>query len=135
MYNIDIYNFLEKIQNIKSDTESNLIIKDLILDLSKETENKDLVIEILNMEKINSSFFKKNTCNASCKKKEHFCTICQEYIKKGEHKIKLCNCGHIFHKKCLNKYLKMQRTNFECPVCRESYKKMLYNIAENNCEL
>lgn len=133
MYNIDIYNFLQKIQNIKSDKKSIPIIKDLILDISNNLDDKDTVIEIVNMEKINRTFFKSNKVSNCDNKCTHFCTLCQENIKKGEHKIRLCKCSHIFHKKCLNKYLKIQKTNFECPVCRESYKKMLCNIAENKC--
>jgi len=31
-------------------------------------------------------------------------------------------CGHIFHEKCLDKWLK---TKTQCPYCRESVKEML----------
>jgi len=135
MSNIDIYNFIDKIKNRKNSNATNLLIKDLIFDLSKENQNNNLVIEIINIEKINRSFFKMNKIEDKQNNKLHFCTICQDDIKKGEHKLKLCTCKHIFHKKCLNKFLKIKKTNLECPVCRESYKKILSGIAENKCEL
>jgi len=129
MYNLDIYKFLQKIQQIKSDNKSLPIIKDIILDLSNNSDNEDTLIEIVNMEKVNRKFFKEKTQNIKCKKKL-FCTICQNNLKKGEHKVKLCNCGHVFHRKCLSKYMKIKKTNFECPNCKESYKEMLCNIAD-----
>jgi hypothetical protein len=134
MSKIDIYDFIDKIQNLKYKNKAKPLLKNLILDLSKENHN-NLIIEIINIEKINRSFFKMNKMNKMNKSEIYFCTICQENIKKGEHKTELCNCKHIFHKKCLNKYLKIQKTNFECPICRESYKKMLNKIVENKCEL
>jgi len=135
MYNLDIYHFLNKINKINLDNNSVNIIKDLVLDLSKnKSKNNNLVIEIINIEKINRTFFKMNKNNENSNQ-IHFCTICQNNIKKGEHKTKLCNCNHIFHKKCLNKCLKIQKINFKCPICRESYKKILHDIAENKCEL
>lgn len=133
MYNM--YEILEKIQKVNIENKSESLIKDLVLDLSKDNLNNNLVVEIINIEKINRTFFKMNKLTNNNSNKIHFCTICQENIKKGEHKTQLCNCDHIFHKKCLNKYLKIHKTNFECPICRESYKKILNNIAEKKCEL
>ena len=131
MHNLDVYKFIEKINKLNIDKKSLNIVKDLVLDLSQD-ESNDIVLDIVNIENINRNFFKSNKPKDSgCK----FCTICQEDIKKGEHKTQLCECKHIFHKKCLNKYLKIQKMNFECPVCRHSYKKMFYKIAENSCDL
>ena len=134
MNTLDIYNFIDKINKQKIDNNSMNIVKDIVLDLSKNNlKNNNLVIEIINIEKINRSFFKKNKDKNS--NKVHFCTICQDNIKKRQHKTKLCNCNHIFHKKCLSNYLKIQKINFECPICKESYRKILHEIVENNCEL
>jgi hypothetical protein len=130
-----MYEILEKIQNLGKKKNSDKILNDFVLNLSKESVENNLVFEIVNIEKVNKSFFKMNKMNNSNSKEIHFCTICQENIKKGEHKVKLCNCDHVFHKKCLNKHLKINKTNFECPICRESYKTILHQIAENNCEL
>jgi hypothetical protein len=46
-------------------------------------------------------------------KSEEECTICCEN-KKYSKKVKLI-CGHIFHKKCIEKYRKI---SLECPLCR-----------------
>lgn len=43
------------------------------------------------------------------------CTVCSETYKTGEYKRKL-NCGHTFHKKCVDKWLKV---HFRCPLCRQ----------------
>jgi len=134
MHNLDVYKFFEKINKLKIDNKSLSIVKDLVLDLSKEN-NEELVIEIINLEKVNRNFFKKNKEEKSKVAQNKFCAICQENIKKGEHKTQLCDCKHTFHKKCLNRYLKVQKTNFECPVCRCSYKKLFYKLADNSCDL
>lgn len=134
MHNLDVYKFFEKINKLKFDNKSLNIIKDLVLDLS-ENNDSDVVIDIVNLENVNRNFFKKNKESMNKNNTDKFCTICQDTIKKGEHKTQLCDCKHTFHKKCLNKYLKVQKINFECPVCRCSYKKMFYKIADNSCEL
>ena len=134
MHNLNVYKFIDKINKLKIDKKSMNILKDLVLDLSNE-KNEDLVIEIINIEKVNKNFFKKNKYTNNKKSHDKFCTICQENIKKGEHKTQLCDCKHTFHKKCLNKYLSVQKTDFECPVCKHSYKQMFYKLADNSCNL
>ena len=131
MHNLDINKFIKKICESKLDKKSNKIIKDLILDIKKDNDNVSL--QILEMEKINTNFFKKSNCKNTVNDK--FCTICQNNIKKGEHKVILCKCNHIFHRKCLNKYLKLEKINFSCPNCKYSYKNMLNKIAEESCSL
>ncbi len=42
------------------------------------------------------------------------CSICQEEYKTKEYKREL-NCDHVFHKKCIDKWLK---THLTCPCCR-----------------
>ena len=64
--------------------------------------------------------------------KKIICTFCQDNIKSREHKITLDKCGHCFHKKCLNKYLKITKINFKCPICLVSYKKSFCNIIKND---
>ena len=134
MYNLDIYKFLDKINRLKIDNKSMEIIKDVILDLSQE-KNDDLIINIVNIENVNRSFFKSNGSSQSLKSDCNFCSICRETYKKGEHKTKLCNCNHVFHKKCLNKYMKYNGMNLECPLCKKSYKNLLCDIADSSCEI
>ena len=102
--------------------------KDVIVSTIKniiEEDNK-LNIKLIKMEKINSIFFK-NMKSDKCINK--FCSICQENIKSKEHKVKLDTCGHYFHKKCLNKYLKTCLTKFSCPNCKSNFNEKMKNIA------
>ena len=41
------------------------------------------------------------------------CIICLEYMTKGD-KIKILECGHIYHYNCINDWFKIKR---ECPLC------------------
>lgn len=132
MHNLDIYNFIEKINKINIDNKSYRVVKNLISDLSNELDS-DLIVDVVNIEKVNRQFFKMNKNTKICN--DNFCTICQNTIKKGEHKTQLCDCNHIFHKKCLSKYLKLNKMNFDCPNCKKSYKKLLNKIAETSCDL
>jgi len=42
------------------------------------------------------------------------CSICFNENKK--YRNLTCSCGHTFHKKCINKWLKAENT---CPLCRK----------------
>jgi hypothetical protein len=48
------------------------------------------------------------------------CNICCEDYITGQYKRTLPNCNHIFHKKCVDKWLK---TKSNCPICRNELKK------------
>lgn len=50
------------------------------------------------------------------------CSICHDNFKVNEYKRELNLCGHIFHKKCIDKWF-LNNTNLECPLCRQSYEK------------
>ena len=45
------------------------------------------------------------------------CSICLEECKTST---KQLTCGHVFHKKCINKWLNKKKT---CPLCREKIRK------------
>ena len=47
---------------------------------------------------------------------ESNCLICIEDFKEGEYKRELPKCHHVYHKKCIDKWLKKSAT---CPVCRD----------------
>ena len=48
------------------------------------------------------------------------CNICCEDYIVGQYKRTLPSCNHIFHKKCVDKWLK---TKSNCPICRSELKK------------
>lgn len=41
------------------------------------------------------------------------CLICLEYMIKGD-KIKILECGHVYHYNCIKEWFKRKR---ECPLC------------------
>lgn len=49
------------------------------------------------------------------------CSVCFEDIKSCEN-IKL-NCGHIYHKKCIGEWMKL---NSSCPMCRAEITEEVY---------
>ena len=54
------------------------------------------------------------------------CAICLDGYKYGEFKRTMTKCTHIFHKKCIDKWLADSK-KMHCPVCRTSYDN------NNNC--
>ena len=46
-----------------------------------------------------------------------FCLICQQDINFCHEEISVLNCGHLFHKKCLQQWLE---TNSTCPECKSA---------------
>lgn len=50
------------------------------------------------------------------------CSICLDEMKKGQYYRKLDKCSHFFHKKCIDKWFKIDE-DMSCPVCRTSYIK------------
>jgi hypothetical protein len=55
-----------------------------------------------------------------CKNKHIECCICCENVKEREY-IRELNCGHCFHKKCIDKWLlnsMREKETVTCPVCR-----------------
>ena len=65
-----------------------------------------------------------------------YCSICLEKINKCGKNITLNECNHIFHKKCLEKWVIQ---NNSCPNCRtevnligNSYKIQCSNNIDNN---
>ena len=60
---------------------------------------------------------KYHLCHLHCQKYGD-CTICLKTISRPE----ILHCGHFFHKACIDKWKKTNKTNnrpFTCPICRE----------------
>lgn len=56
------------------------------------------------------------------KKVNEKCVICHNNFKLGEYSRELPVCQHFYHKKCIDKWLSVDK-NMKCPVCRISYSK------------
>lgn len=48
------------------------------------------------------------------------CSICLDDINKKKNLLKTLKCNHIFHKRCINKWMK---TSIQCPLCKYFIKK------------
>ena len=124
MNNCDIITFLNKVNKYDKKLPTQVI--STLSEISEDEKNKQH-IQFINIEKINKQFFKLNKMND--KYNNDICTICQETIQNKEHKTCLNNCSHVFHKKCINKMIKVKKLDFKCPNCNLSYSDQLINIA------
>jgi hypothetical protein len=84
------------------------------------TVNKfDDILNDLGLEKVSYS-----ELVPKCKKIKHLnkdeCSVCVQEYKIGEFKRELI-CGHEYHKKCIDKWLKDSLT---CPICRKEIKSL-----------
>jgi len=57
-------------------------------------------------------------------KEDEMCNICLNHYKHREYKRVLQKCKHVFHKKCIDKWL-IQSNKMDCPRCRQSYCDIL----------
>ena len=125
---MDCENAIKKLlKSYKEGDNKNVIIKSINLIIK---ENNLENIKLIKMNNINNKFFFKDN-KSDNKYNCNFCTICQENIKNREHKVHL-KCNHIFHKKCINKYMKINKINFCCPNCNKDYKDDLCNLLNVN---
>ena len=46
------------------------------------------------------------------------CCICLDDVNNNQNYVTL-NCGHVFHRKCLETWVKTRQFNSNCPLCRE----------------
>lgn len=53
------------------------------------------------------------------KTKGTVCTICQDELQENEYYRKLCDCGHCFHKKCIDEWFYKSKS-YACPLCRKN---------------
>jgi len=55
---------------------------------------------------------------------DEYCSICFSLYKENEYQRILGNCGHYFHKKCIDKWFKKNEDSMNCPICRKNYNKV-----------
>jgi hypothetical protein len=124
----EMYKMMKNIKfnkiNVKRQ-EKNKIMLDLSTNSSNsnsDTESDSDIESEKSMKKITKHLgkFKKIRGNESFES----CTICcQEFIK-NEYYRKLDKCGHIFHKKCVDKWFFVNQ-NCECPLCRSNHNNII----------
>jgi hypothetical protein len=122
IYNNNSLIFIEEIiENIRNLTNITNIINN-----ENNLNNIIFDIEITHLNNINQEAFKtckeinQKICKAiKIKSNDDLlktsCLICMEDYKENEYKRIIPNCNHVYHKKCIDKWLKKTAT---CPVCR-----------------
>ena len=67
--------------------------------------------------------------------KAHFESLCIECENKGdlknECKVTQAECGHVFHKHCIDKYNSQQKYSSLCPVCKTPYSTKHTDLNNN----
>ena len=122
---MDCETAIKKLLNSYNEDNKNYIIKSINLIIK---DNNIDNIKLVKMNDINNKFFKSNKSKKSSNSNKTLCTICQEDIKFKEHKFVFGKCNHIFHKKCMNKYMKTKKLDLCCPNCNKSYQNELFNL-------
>jgi hypothetical protein len=109
-----------KISITIGDTNKNFIVKQSTIKPDNKSNKFEDVLNDLGLEKVSysklipkSEKVKHNNNNE--------CSVCIHEYKIGEFKRKLI-CGHEYHKKCIDKWLKDCIT---CPICRKEIKTSL----------
>lgn len=131
---VDTFELINEISSNSSNNSETLneIILHLIDEYKEQSEdNSNIEIEYLycnksTIKKINNKFFKNLGKFEKINKDDNIlinndiCSICCDKYKEGNYKRILPNCGHIYHKKCIDKWFKITDNKF-CPLCNESY--------------
>lgn len=109
----------------------NAMVELYISCVTRINKNKQPIID----KQLSSRYIKKLNKTNTEKIKSHECTICFEEVNKNK---VVLNCGHVFHKKCLQPWIKQKLTNYEkpsCPSCRDiicynadNVQYIVYNI-------
>ena len=89
-------------------------------DYEDDYEDENHIKFFLNCKEINEKLGKsyKIKENDDLIKENKKCSICMQIYKAGEYKRVLPNCTHVFHKKCIDAWFKINGT---CPICRFNY--------------
>lgn len=139
--NLDDPNSLQQIQSILDEFQSSvlnvsgennqyMIEFEFMLDEEQHNQIENLPNYFKNCQHINEIigkpiFIKKND---ELLNQSEECIICTEKYKHKQYKRFLTCCNHIFHKKCIDKWLKK---NSSCPNCRHDFLE----IQNNNSKL
>ena len=116
----EIFNNNEYIVNNNGNIEYHIYYDIIDSDDEEEFINNDDYF--VNCKEINNNVCKPIRIkeNDDLIKNKECCNICCEDYISGQYKRILPVCNHIFHKKCVDKWLKSKSN---CPICRNELKK------------
>jgi len=103
------------------DDESEIIIINIPDQMEIKNNNKFLLSGLKKYQKINKL--------DQLITEQSVCSICLCSYQSGEYKRTL-NCNHIFHKKCVDKWL-LKSNKMDCPICRMSHIPLTGTGIEN----
>lgn len=65
------------------------------------------------------------------------CVIClDDIIFEHKNKNTILICDHVFHTKCINKYLKKNKHNqLKCPLCKDLIQESFNEIDDYACDI
>jgi hypothetical protein len=109
----EIANYME--ENRNNDIMGLIYIEQNIEDDFTKTKKKVLIREALKHLK---GYKRIKKCDSIIGEE---CSICLEEFKGGQYKRELEECKHIFHKKCVDKWLAEE--GMKCPLCRKDYSR------------
>ena len=115
--NTDYNNIVQKLKETKKYSKVIIINDDenftsAVVDLgnndsTKQFTKKDFTFHLPKYKKVDSTL--ENEC----------CTICQDKFNQNEYYRELCECGHCFHKKCIDEWF-YKSQSYGCPLCRKN---------------
>jgi len=96
-----------------------IVIIAIMVSSCKESNRRgELETKLKRLEQIKEEFKKGEKLNN--KFQETNCAICIDELSNNSDQNSTLPCGHVFHKVCINEWLKKKE---ECPVCRKSTKR------------
>ena len=137
---LNLKNNLEKNNNNSNSKEINDVVEHLIQEYNeKNKDNYKIKYVFLNkkiIKKLNKIFlkdlgkYKKLKKNNKILLNKEKCPICLEFFKEKEYIRKLPVCCHVYHKKCIDNWLKNDESK-SCPLCKKSYQN-IFKKCEND---
>ena len=95
---------------IYNETNENILLQNFLEEQKKKIKKDKALFNLIEEKKINGDLINKLRNNK--------CSICLDDLCKGK-RISYLPCCHIYHSKCIKKWLKV--SNF-CPLCKEEIK-------------
>jgi hypothetical protein len=120
----EIYKIMKNIKfnkiNVKRQEENKIMLDLTTINSDCDSENKFDNNKSLKKLTKHLGKFKKIRDNDTIET----CTICYQEFIKNEYYRKLDKCGHIFHKKCIDKWFFINQ-DCECPLCRTNHNTII----------
>lgn len=109
--------------DVTNDNQDTIILRRVLNRSIRETKKRKTVKHIKELIQNNIPRHKVLNKNNEIIKNKEECVICANEYKTRQWIIEL-ECGHIFHKKCIDKWFIKSR-EMKCPFCRKDFEKIV----------